>query len=240
MIHYRFFVPFALFVSTWFQQESIAFSSSSRPGRLALQGVIITTTAQTQTQIQATSTLTSTTQLDMTATPSAISSLSPIVDGKKSDGGAIAAAAALSSEELQAKLQGKRVALYFSAGWCPMCTSFEPALQQFKQAAAESEQPMEFIYVSSDRSESDALKRAAQMGMMSVPFDQTADYKKKYKIWAGSESIKFGFLGRRSGVPALVVLDNKEGDELAFLATESQGVNALGNWPLDDEANGIW
>jgi len=146
----------------------------------------------------------------------------------------------LSPEKLQAKLQDKRVALYFSAGWCPMCTSFEPALQEFRQAAAESDKPMEFIYVSSDRSESDALKRAAQMNMMSIQFDQTADYKKKFKIWAGSEALKFGFLGRRSGVPALVVLDNKKGDELAFLAAESQGVNALGNWPLDDETNGIW
>ena len=29
-------------------------------------------------------------------------------------------------------LAGKRVALYFAAGWCPMCTSFEPALEKYR------------------------------------------------------------------------------------------------------------
>jgi len=146
----------------------------------------------------------------------------------------------LSREKLQERLKGKRVALYFSAGWCPMCTQFEPSLMQFQQAALENDKPIEFIYVSSDRSPSDAIKRATKMNMLSVSFDQTADYKKKFKIWAGSECLKFGFKGRRSGVPALIVLDNKNGNELEFIPAESQGVNALGNWPLDDEVNGIW
>ena len=46
-------------------------------------------------------------------------------------------------------------------------------------------------------------------------------------------------LGRRSGVPALVVLEAKEGKELAFLAAEAEGVKALGSWPMDDES-GLW
>jgi hypothetical protein len=118
-----------------------------------------------------------------------------------------------------------------------MCTSFEPALLQFQEASNQSGKPIEFIYVGSDRSEEHQLKRAERLQMMSVPFDQTAEFKQSLQIWAGSESMKFGF-GRRSGVPAIVVLD-QEGKELAFVPAESQGVKALQAWPMDDE-NGVW
>ena len=77
------------------------------------------------------------------------------------------------------------------------------------------------------------------MNMMSVSFGEEADsVKKQYKIWSGAESMKLGF-ERRSGVPALVVLDGKNGQEMAFVAAEAEGVKALNAWPLDDE-DGIW
>ena len=142
------------------------------------------------------------------------------------------------TKDLNDRLQGKRVAFYFAAGWCPMCTSFEPAMNSFLQSASDTGKPIELIYVSSDKNEETSMKRAAYLDMLTVPFGQvTADLKIKYNIWAGSESFQFGF-GRRSGVPALVVLD-KDGNELSFLAAESQGPKALETWPLDDE-NGIW
>lgn len=141
-------------------------------------------------------------------------------------------------QDLNEKCQQKRVALYFAAGWCPMCTSFEPSLITFRQACDDSGKPVELIYVSSDRNEEDALKRASQLDMMTIPFgEQTSEMKQKYKIWAGSEALKFGF-GRRSGVPAIVVLD-RDGEELAFVPAESQGPKSLSSWPLDDET-GIW
>ena len=37
---------------------------------------------------------------------------------------------------------------------------------------------------------------------------------------------------RRSGVPALVVVDSTD-EEIAFLAAEAQGPSALKAWPLD-------
>eukprot|EP00980_Cylindrotheca_fusiformis_P002832 scaffold672_cov126-Cylindrotheca_fusiformis.AAC.33 len=141
-------------------------------------------------------------------------------------------------DNLDEKLRKKRVALYFAAGWCPMCTSFEPPLLQFREASEQSGKPVELIYVSSDRKEEDATKRASQLDMMTVPFgDKSSALKQKYKIWAGSEAVQFGF-GRRSGVPAIVVLDQK-GEELAFVPAESQGPKSLSAWPINDEA-GIW
>ena len=146
---------------------------------------------------------------------------------------------AMTLDAIADRLAGKRVALYFAAGWCPMCTSFEPSLLQFREAAASSGKDIELIYVPSDRSEADAVKRTSALGLISVPIGDEADeMKKRWKIWAGVESVKLG-TGRRSGVPALVVLDSKNGDELAFLPTESQGSKALNSWPLDDAA-GLW
>mmetsp|Transcript_24611 Transcript_24611/g.37457 ORF Transcript_24611/g.37457 Transcript_24611/m.37457 type:complete len:189 (-) Transcript_24611:332-898(-) len=141
----------------------------------------------------------------------------------------------MKAEELAGELKGKRVALYFAAGWCPMCTSFEPSLLKFREAAGSAGKDVEIIYVPSDRSEEDVIKRTTAMGMISVPIGKDADeMKKKHKIWAGSECMKLG-MGRRSGVPALVVLDSKSGDEMAFLPAESKGAGALGSWPLDDD-----
>ncbi|KAL7539672.1 hypothetical protein ACHAXR_012182 [Thalassiosira sp. AJA248-18] len=146
---------------------------------------------------------------------------------------------AMKPDALAEELKGKRVALYFAAGWCPMCTSFEPSLLQFRDAAVSSGKDVSIIYVPSDRSEADVVKRTTAMGMLSVPIGEEADeMKKRYKIWAGAESMKLG-TGRRSGVPALVVLDAKNGDEMAFLPAESEGAKALGSWPLDND-DGLW
>lgn len=145
--------------------------------------------------------------------------------------------AELSSQEVEKQLRGRQVALYFAAGWCPMCTSFEPSLIKFREAAAGSGNPVELLYVGSDRSDADQLGRAAGMGMSSVPFENVAEVKKHFRIWAGSECRTFGG-DRRSGVPALVVLD-KSGRELAFVPAEARGVRSLESWPLQDK-NAVW
>ena len=142
-----------------------------------------------------------------------------------------------SIDDTSEQMKGKHVALYFAAGWCPMCTSFEPSLLKFRDAANSSGSNVQIIYVPSDRKEIDVVKRTSSMNMLSVPIGEEADaMKTRYKIWAGAESLKLG-MGRRSGVPALVVLDPK-GDEIAFVAAESKGAKALGDWPLDD--SGLW
>ena len=134
-------------------------------------------------------------------------------------------------------LAGKRVAYYFSAGWCPMCTNFEPALLQYCAAAESAGNPVSIIYVSSDRSAKDAAARCDTFGFLQVPWegDTRSALKKGYKVWAGAESREFG-TGRRSGVPALVVLD-EQGKELAFCDAERSGPGALSKWPLEA---GVW
>ena len=118
-----------------------------------------------------------------------------------------------------------------------MCTNFEPSLQTFLQASEDSGKPITIIYVPSDRSQEDARARARSLNALQVPYEQADDLKKQFKVWAGSEALRLG-LGRRSGVPALVVLGS-DGEELAFVPAESQGVRALQEWPLDD-ARGVW
>jgi len=134
----------------------------------------------------------------------------------------------------ESSLEGKRVALYFSAGWCPMCTGFEPALTQFRDDAAAAGKPVECIYVPSDRSKGEAAARAYAQGMLQVEFEAADELKRLYSVWAGSECFKFGF-GRRSGVPALVVL-SPAGNEIAFVDAERRGPKALEKWPEE----GAW
>mmetsp|Transcript_6898 Transcript_6898/g.15179 ORF Transcript_6898/g.15179 Transcript_6898/m.15179 type:complete len:205 (-) Transcript_6898:54-668(-) len=168
-------------------------------------------------------------RLASSASKEAISSLPPLVSA---DGSAVP------PTSLPDVLSGKRVALYFAAGWCPMCTRFEPSLLQFRDAAKESDKPLEIIYVPSDRSSDEALARASTMNMMSVPFGEADAVKRQHNIWSGAETMKLGS-GRRSGVPALVVLNGKSGEEMTFVAAEAEGVKALSSWPLDDES-GVW
>ena len=135
------------------------------------------------------------------------------------------------SVDLIQAASGKRVALYYTAGWCPMCRSFEPALDAFRQKNGD----VFPVMVSSDRSATDAIDRAKALGMPMVQYDVGDALKQKHQVWAGSESMKLGF-GRRSGVPALVVLDSS-GEEVAFIDAERRGAAALDKWPKD---SGRW
>lgn len=154
---------------------------------------------------------------------------------------------------------GKRVGLYFSAGWCPMCTRFEPSLLQFREAtrsadastavwnsdsalpfptrpvSRRSATPIELVLVSSDGSAEAAASRAKSLGLPAVDYAMTAELKRKFRVWSGRERPEFGD-GRRAGVPAIVVLGPEGLEELQFLNAESDGAKCLGDWK--DE--GMW
>mmetsp|Transcript_4314 Transcript_4314/g.12762 ORF Transcript_4314/g.12762 Transcript_4314/m.12762 type:complete len:186 (+) Transcript_4314:462-1019(+) len=131
-----------------------------------------------------------------------------------------------------------RVGLYFAAGWCPMCTGFEPSLLAFIEASRSLEAnapPVHLIYVSSDMGGEEAAKaRAEALGMSHCSMAQATEWKKKFKIWAGREVGELGS-GRRGGVPAIVAVDT-ELNELQYLNAESEGVKCLAKW----KEGGAW
>ena len=150
-------------------------------------------------------------------------------------------------EDIAALVQGRRVALYFAAGWCPMCREFEFMLPQYTKALQESAQPIQFIYVSSDASLEFQLDRMSKLQIPLGVVQPTIVHslKAQYGIWAGRESANFlpnattntqsqpPRPRRRSGVPALIVLDT-QGEELTFLNIEAETIAAMADWPLDD------
>ena len=116
------------------------------------------------------------------------------------------------------------------SGRVSVCAACDAAFIRARASRAQT------VYVPSDRDKATTLKRAKALGMLQVPFDAAADLKRQMKVWAGSEVMSFGLM-RRSGVPALVVLD-AEGEEMAFLEAERRGPQALKEWPAD--ARGEW
>nr|AAU04768.1 protein disulfide isomerase (PDI)-like protein 4 [Cucumis melo] len=90
-------------------------------------------------------------------------------------------------------LIGKRVGLYFSAGWCPPCRLFTPKLSEFyKELLANNSKNNDFeiIFISSDR---DALSFKAyfsKMPWLSIPFDDL-ETQKKLKILFQLKSIPY-------------------------------------------------
>ncbi|TMS33356.1 hypothetical protein L596_001109 [Steinernema carpocapsae] len=90
-------------------------------------------------------------------------------------------------------LNGKTVALYFSAHWCPPCRQFTPILKDFYNELEDED--FEIVFVSFDRSDEDLKKylNEAHGNWLYIPH--------------GSEAItemsnKFGV----SGIPALIVI----------------------------------
>ena len=143
-----------------------------------------------------------------------------------------------------ADLGGKSVALYFAGEWCPLCRRFTPALRAFH---AQWNASVQIVFISSDMSASDArqhyerqmqLKKLGGWLMLAWEDPLAAELKRRHKIWSGREIGQFGW-GRRSGVPAVVVID-PSGAELAFLPGERWGAAALHEWDHDKDADHAW
>jgi nucleoredoxin len=92
-------------------------------------------------------------------------------------------------------LEGKVVALYFSAHWCPPCQRFTPQLaEQYKKIQAAG-LPFELVFVSSDRDEGAFKEYFGEMPWLALPYE-----KRKEK-----EALSSRF--DVDGIPSVVVLD---------------------------------
>jgi len=93
-------------------------------------------------------------------------------------------------------LKGKKLALYFSAHWCPPCRSFTPVLAQlYKNMKDSTRDDFEFIFVSSDRNEGSFNEYYGEMPWLALPFTRREEKE--------ALSQRFDV----SGIPTLVTLD---------------------------------
>jgi len=91
-------------------------------------------------------------------------------------------------------LDGKYVALYFSAHWCPPCRGFTPALAKAYTSHLHGK-GLEIVFVSSDKGQQEFNEYFGEMPWKALPFsdrDRKASLSKKFKV---------------NGIPTLVILD---------------------------------
>ena len=95
-----------------------------------------------------------------------------------------------------ADLADKKVAIYFSAQWCPPCRQFTPLLVNAHRELRSQGKPFEVVFVSGDQSDADMWKyvREYRMPWLVIPFGDER-----------VRSLNARFSVR--GIPRLVVVD---------------------------------
>merc|ERR1719359_1550050 len=92
-------------------------------------------------------------------------------------------------------LDGKVLAIYFSAHWCPPCRGFTPELAKKYNEIQEAGLPLEILFASSDRDEAAFDEYFAEMPWAALPYSQR-----------GLKEELSNHFGVR-GIPSLVLLD---------------------------------
>lgn len=123
-------------------------------------------------------------------------------------------------------LQGKVIALYFSAGWCGPCVRFTPVLVRMQEAHKED---FEVVFVSFDRT-AEAMEdymRQSAMPWPAIPYDspRRSALRKEFEV---------------RGIPRVIIVDDQGRtlDPNARSAiTEDPGV-ALQRWKSTDPSAG--
>ena len=113
----------------------------------------------------------------------------------------------VSSEE--ALKPAKRVALYFSAHWCPPCRKFTPLLKDVYNEVNENQKQFEVIYVPSDKTEEEMTKYHEEEhgDWFRIPFSETTLRESLRDYFGKKFDTKTNELVR-SGIPCLVILDD--------------------------------
>jgi len=115
-------------------------------------------------------------------------------------------------------LQGKYVALYFSAHWCGPCRGFTPKLEkQYKKIVNDLGKNWEVVFCSSDRDDNAFKSYFKEMPWLALP----------YKLRAEKEALsnKYGV----RGIPTLVLLN-----------TEAELITTSGRGKVMDESGFPW
>ncbi|MBR4252256.1 MAG: redoxin family protein [Kiritimatiellae bacterium] len=101
-----------------------------------------------------------------------------------------------------ADLNGKTIALYFSASWCPPCRAFTPRLVDLAEKLQSEGKPFEIVLVGRDQTRQKALDYMESHHMTGYLVPPEADANKSLCT-----------LYRVTGIPYLVVVDSN-GDTL--------------------------
>lgn len=120
-------------------------------------------------------------------------------------------------------LDGKIVALYFSAHWCPPCKAFSPVLVKFRDANSKD---FEVVFVSADKDEASQFEYMKEVNMawptLKFRSDAAEALVKKYNI---------------EGIPTLIIL-NPKGEVLTAdgrAEVESAPDTCLAGWKAKAE-----
>jgi len=130
-------------------------------------------------------------------------------------------------EEVATKsLEGRMVALYFSALWCPPCRAFTPGLVEAYAEWKEKDLPIELVFVSFDRTKEAQAEYMTgyKMKWLAVPFE-------------GTKRQQLGTRFSVRGIPALLVLD-AEGRLVTRTGVQevgAHGAGALARWQAASE-----
>lgn len=135
------------------------------------------------------------------------------------------------------------VGIYFAASWCPDSTPatqtlmktfgssssllLPPQTEDNKGNPPSERYPFSIVYVSSDKSEQDALTYGDLENWIRVPFESSerTDLKRHFQTCANSEKKKLN-VHRKYGIPTLIIVDS---DTESVLTTDGMGdVEALG------------
>jgi len=108
---------------------------------------------------------------------------------------------ALVDKDLQSMIEGKILAIYFSAHWCPPCKAFTPELAKTYTKLKEAGKNFEILFASSDRDEASwaSYFKESHGPWLSLPFsDDGEDDQRKNELDAHFEV---------DGIPSLIILD---------------------------------
>ncbi|XP_042145262.1 nucleoredoxin-like protein 2 [Ixodes scapularis] len=119
-------------------------------------------------------------------------------------------------------LKGKKIiCIYFAAAWCPPCRMFTPVLADAYTEAREGNQPIEVVFVSSDRSSTDMMNymKSHHGEWLCLPYGDSLQVllKDRFKV---------------AGIPSLVVC---KADATVISANgrpdiQSKGPQAFRDW----------